>query len=85
MRIVFCGGCDPHIDRVALADALRGDDALSASATTVYISGCSRACASGHLTVIDESGTAVVAGECLDGMPTDTGELAVAVTRKLKE
>jgi hypothetical protein len=85
VKIVFCGGCDPHIDRVALADALRGDGSLRASEATVYISGCPRACASLHLTIIDGSPAAVVAGTCLDGIPTAAAELAAAVRRKLKE
>ena len=45
MRIVFCGGCNPVIDRVALADELRADPELAGLDVEIDISGCSRSCA----------------------------------------
>ena len=35
MRIVFCGGCNPVIDRVALADELSADPALDHSPPSI--------------------------------------------------
>lgn len=48
VTIVFCGGCNPHIDRAALAAALPVDDPDVHEGATVFVSGCPRACASGH-------------------------------------
>jgi len=114
-RIVFCGGCNPHIDRGAVAAELTGDgpggvpgsgDAADAGApaasrgaaaagfgedetaggdTTVYLSGCARACASDHRLTSDEPGEVVVAGETVDGRPTPARDLAATVRQKLKE
>jgi len=47
-QLVFCGGCNPHIDRTAVADALPLDDPDVPAEATVHLSGCARACASGH-------------------------------------
>ena len=97
-EVVFCGGCNPHIDRTAVADQLPLDDPDVRPGTTVQVSGCPRACASGRrLTGGDTSETAaregsgddgrviVVAGELVDGVPTPAAAIAAAVTRKLKE
>jgi hypothetical protein len=96
--VVFCGGCNPHIDRTAVADELPLDDPDVRPGTTVQVNGCPRACASGHrLTGGDGPETAaregsgdegtviVVAGELVDGVPTPAASIAAAVTRKLKE
>jgi len=83
VRIVFCGGCNPVIDRVALADELRADPALAALDVEVDISGCSRSCATGQLLVSDDPGVVVVAGRHLDGTLLEPAELAAAVRRKL--
>jgi hypothetical protein len=119
VKVVYCGGCNPHIDRAAVAAGLPVDDPDVRPGTTVHISGCPRACASGHQLVaegdkrctygtpLDEPATqldeqagagaegvpagpdgppvVVVAGELVDGVPTPSGQLAPAVTRKLKE
>ena len=101
MKIVYCGGCDPHIDRTAVAaglaaglaagpatDSAAGLPAADLDAGTggaVHLSGCPRACASDHLLVSDDPGTVVVAGELVDGVPTPAPELVPAITRKLKE
>jgi hypothetical protein len=82
MKIVYCGGCNPQVDRTAIAAALADDP--DAAAATVYLSGCPRSCASGHSLAINELAV-VVAGELVDGVPTPARELAPAVTRKLKE
>ena len=99
--VVYCGGCNPHIDRTAVAAELKLDDPGIRPGATVHLSGCPRACASDHqLTgrpgrddaeeaVGTPSGDApvvvIVAGELVDGVPTAAAELAPAVTRKLKE
>ena len=89
MKVVYCGGCNPHIDRTAVAAELPGDDpgagAEAGPEATVHLSGCPRACASDHMLVSDDPGTVVVAGELVDGVPTPAPELAPAITRKLKE
>ncbi len=101
VRVVYCGGCNPHIDRAAVAAGLPVDDPEVCPGTTVHLSGCPRACASGHQLVAEsdeQAGTGaegaagpigprvvVVAGELVDGVPTPSHELAPAVTRKLKE
>ena len=102
VKVVYCGGCNPHIDRAAVAAGLPVDDPDVRPGTTVHLSGCPRACASDHQLVAEGGGQAgagaegapagpdgppvvVVAGELVDGVPTPSGELAPAVTRKLKE
>jgi hypothetical protein len=119
VKVFYCGGCNPHIDRSAVAAGLPVDDPDVRPGTTVHISGCPRACASGHQLVaegdkrcaygtpLDEPATqldelagagaegapagpdgppvVVVAGELVDGVPTPSGQIAPAVTRKLKE
>jgi hypothetical protein len=83
--VVFCGGCNPHIDRGAVAAALPLDDPGVTPGATVHLSGCPRACASGHLLASDDPTAVVVAGELVDGRPTPAADIAAAVTRKLKE
>jgi len=82
-RIVFCGGCNPHIDRGAVAAELGEDE--TADGATVYLSGCARACASDHRLTADEPGAVVVAGESVDGSPTPRDDIVATVRQKLKE
>jgi hypothetical protein len=96
VAVVYCGGCNPHIDRAAVAAELSGAEQPAAGAT-VYLSGCPRACASGH-ELSRPTGDAgegdgphggdravVVAGELVDGVPTSAADIAAAVKRTLKE
>ena len=96
--VVYCGGCNPHIDRTAVADALPLDDPGVRADATVHLSGCPRACASGHRLTSGDAGDSgeddgtrdrgpvvIVAGELVDGVPTPAAAVAAAVTRKLKE
>ena len=83
MRIVFCGGCNPVIDRVALADELRADPALAELDVEIDISGCSRSCAAGQELVGAAPGVVVVAGRHLDGRLLGPDELVTAIRRKL--
>ena len=46
VKVVYCGGCNPHIDRAAVAAGLPVDDPDVRPGTTVHLSGCPRACAS---------------------------------------
>jgi sulfite reductase beta subunit-like hemoprotein len=85
IAIVYCGGCNPHVDRTAIADALPRDETHVRAGATVFLSGCPRACASQHTLVGDDPATVQVAGELLDGIPTPLDELAAAIARKLKE
>ena len=71
------------IDRVALADELRGDLELVGLDVEIDVSGCSRSCAAQQLLVSERPDVVVVAGCHLDGRPLDPAELAAAVRRKL--
>ena len=85
MNVVYCGGCNPQIDRRALVDALHEEPALADLDMTVYVSGCARACASGReLTIVTDNTTLVVAGECLDARATQAAELVTEIKRKLQ-
>jgi hypothetical protein len=48
VKVVYCGGCNPHIDRSAVAAGLPLDDPDVGPGATVHLSGCPRACASDH-------------------------------------
>ena len=66
MKVVYCGGCNPHIDRTLVAAALPIDDPDVRPGTTVHLSGCPRACASGHLLVAERGEQA---GASAEGAP----------------
>jgi hypothetical protein len=83
VRIVFCGGCNPVIDRVALADELAADPDLAGLDVEIDISGCSRSCAAGQALVAARPDVVVVAGRHVDGTLLEPGELAAAVKRRL--
>ena len=83
MRVVFCGGCNPVIDRVALADELRADPDLAGLDVEIDISGCSRSCAAGQELVGASPDVVIVAGRHLDGRLLDPDELAAAIKRRL--
>ncbi|MBN2204030.1 MAG: hypothetical protein JW767_03305 [Thermoleophilia bacterium] len=103
LSVVYCGGCNPQIDRGAVAAELAGDKASGAApaggatagdgdaggaaeaSATVYLSGCARACASGHRLTSDEPGEVVVAGELVDGRTTPAHDIAATIRQKLKE
>ena len=82
MKVVYCGGCNPHIDRKALVAALEDEPLLADK--TIFVSGCSRACASGHEYVVQAGDAVIVAGECLDAEPTPAAQLAEAIKRKVE-
>jgi len=85
LRIVYCGGCNPHIDRGAVASELAAAPSFARRGATVYLSGCQRACASDHQLSNDDQAAAVVAGTHVDGAPTPAEDIAASVRRKLKE
>jgi hypothetical protein len=85
VTVVFCGGCNPQIDRTAVAAGLPADDPDLPPGATVHVSGCPRACASDHRLSSDAPAAVVVAGELVDGVRTPKDELVPTVTRKLKE
>jgi hypothetical protein len=58
VKVVFCGGCNPHIDRTAVAAGLPVDDPGVPEGSTVHVSGCPRACASDHQLVAEGGGRA---------------------------
>jgi hypothetical protein len=65
VKVVYCGGCNPHIDRAAVAAGLPVDDPDVPPGTTVHLSGCPRACASGHQLVAEGD------ERCTYGAPLD--------------
>lgn len=77
VEISFCGGCDPHIDRVTIVEAVaRGYRTVRTAPgrqaprqPALYMCGCRRACAGGHRLLIDEEDAVVVAGEHVDAVP----------------
>jgi hypothetical protein len=83
VKVVYCGGCNPHIDREAVAAALPADDPDVPPGTTVHLSGCPRACASGHQLVAasDEPATQVYgpAGAGAKSAPAGLGGPTVVV------
>jgi len=83
LRIVFCGGCNPVIDRVALAEELRADPALTGRDVEIDISGCSRSCAAAQRLLSARPSVVVVAGYHVDGTLRDPAELAAAVRQRL--
>ncbi len=87
LRVHYCGGCNPQIDRAALVAALREDPAVGGGKheVTVHVSGCARACASGHELTLAGARVVVVAGECLNGRATPGPMLADTIRRKLEE
>ena len=86
-RVVYCGGCNPEIDRAAIArelEAETGPEPADTAGTTVHLSGCARACASDHQ-LVDEAAGPVVAGERVDGVPTPAAAIAEAIARRLQQ
>jgi len=86
--IVYCGACNPRIDRGAIARELEAASGAEvapagpAAEKTVHLSGCARACASDHQ-LVDEGAGVIVAGEMVDGVATPSGAIAAAVARSL--
>jgi len=83
--VVYCGGCNPHIDRGAVAREIETAPTFARPGAAVYLSGCPRACASEHRLTYDATATAVVAGAMVDGVPTHAADIAAVVVDKLKE
>ena len=76
VKVVYCGGCNPHIDRTAVAAGLPVDDPDVRPGATVHLSGCPRACASGHQ-LVAEGGERAGAGA--DGGPAGADRPPVVV------
>jgi hypothetical protein len=83
VQVRYCGGCNPFIDRVAVAQSVREGLNGTSPTATLYVSGCPRACASGHRLDLEEGTAVVVAGEHVDATPTAAADLAPAVISKL--
>ena len=82
LTVRFCGGCNPVIDRTAVAAEAQVCGA--GAGATLYLSGCLRACASGKRLSLEESAAVVVAGEHVDGEPTASPHLAQEVKDRLR-
>jgi hypothetical protein len=82
LTVRFCGGCNPVIDRVAVAAEAQACEA--GAGARLYVSGCARACASGHRLRLEEGAAVVVAGEHVDGEPTAAPLLAQKVKERLQ-
>jgi hypothetical protein len=99
LLVVFCGGCNPQIDRSAVARELGAAAVSYRPGASVYLSGCARACASGHRLAFSRGvgappneaascaavPAAVVAGTLVDGVLTPEGDIVDTVIEKLKE
>jgi len=83
VKIFFCGGCNPHIDREGVAAELAGDERLRERDVVVYVSGCQRSCRAGKRLVLETPGTIVVAGEHVDGTPVAAREIVTRIRRRL--
>jgi hypothetical protein len=81
ITVRFCGGCNPIIDRVAVAAEAQAG--CAGAGATLYVSGCARACASGKRLRLEEDAAVVVAGEHVDGEPTAAAHLAQEVNDRL--
>jgi len=82
LKVRFCGGCNPVIDRVAVAAEARSSEA--GAGATLYVSGCARACASGRRSRLDDGTAVVVAGGHVDGEPTAAPGIAQEVKDRLR-
>ena len=78
VKVVYCGGCNPHIDRAAVAAGLPVDDPDVRPGTTVHLSGCPRACASDHQLVAEGDGQAGAGAEGAAAGPTGPPVVVVA-------
>jgi hypothetical protein len=83
VKVFFCGGCNPHIDREGVAAELLADRQLGETDVVVYVSGCQRSCRSGKRLVLETPGTIVVAGENVDGTPVPAPEIAARIRQRL--
>lgn len=83
MKVVYCGGCNPHLDRAALGRELQADERLRDLDVVVYISGCQRSCRAGRRLSLDTPGAVVVAGEHLNGRPLPVADIAANIRRAL--
>jgi hypothetical protein len=88
LQVRYCGGCNPFIDRVGVADAVRAgleEDTLKGAGATLYVSGCQRSCAAQHrLTDEEDAQAVVVAGETVDAAPTAAAQIPAAVLDKIR-
>ena len=85
LEVRFCGGCNPSIDRIAVADEVRSQlDSNERAEATLFISGCQRACASQHQLRTDDRAAVVVAGEYVDGRPAAAPRISVTVMERLR-
>jgi hypothetical protein len=78
VKVVYCGGCNPHIDRAAVAAGLPVDDPDVTPGTTVRLSGCQRACASDHQLVAGGGGQAGAGAEGAPAGPDGPPVVVVA-------
>lgn len=90
--INFCGGCNPKIDRVVLAEAIKKAliargikvvyNALDAD-FTVYISGCSVNCAT--RSVDSEQFSVIIAGAAVDAQAVSEDCLATIAIQQIED
>jgi hypothetical protein len=78
VNVVYCGGCNPHIDRGDVAAGLPLDDPDVRPGTTVLLSGCPRACASDHQLVAERDGPAGMGAEGAPAGPDGAPVVVVA-------
>jgi hypothetical protein len=78
VKVVYCGGCNPHIDRAAVAAGLPADDPDVPPGSTVHVSGCPRACASDHQLVAEGGGRAGAGAQSAPAGPDGPPVVVVA-------
>ena len=93
VNIKFCGGCNPRIDRVKIAEEiknylqLRGADVVYNKLEAdfiVFISGCSASCASRGAASGQPAHT-VIAGMSIDSLSVAEGELIKLAIEKVRD
>ena len=78
VKVVYCGGCNPHIDRSAVAAGLPLDDQDVRAGATVHLSGCPRACASDHRLTGEQDAAPGAAAEAAPRPGRDQVKVVVA-------
>jgi sulfite reductase beta subunit-like hemoprotein len=92
ISIVFCGGCNPRIDRGQIAAQVQADLLVMGYGVcynsqevdfVIYMSGCTANC--GLKYNHNHGPCAVVAAGTLDAVPADTAELATNIVTKVRD
>lgn len=92
VSIKFCGGCNPNIDRVAVAKKIKSqleDSGIAVNYNdlnadfTVYINGCKVSCASRQVSENQEC--AIIAGSNLNNWNVEEADLSQLAVESVKK